>query len=443
MNRKTLWITGLFLSLCLGSILHQSAAAADPQPKWVQNLNCNPAEQKYQGLEYCTWKDPDTGVYSHVIVIDLTSTGIKLEYVIAEGKNRSGKPVECRDVNIPSVSTKGDGCRDVDNEYYYPILSLTDAVARVPDAAAVINTDYGAGDQGKEGEYRGHGPEGLAIIQRTRIDGPVVGDYDKYGSTDPNTNNAVRRPWLLVGEQGPLQSKVKISQIPQDHDDGGNPEPWAYTGVGGGPWLVKDGDVQKDDIANCSGAFANSCSNGKAQTAVGISEDGRWLFFVVNPHTSTLENMATMLKDDLDIRQAIKFDGGGSSQLWFGGKSSNNRVVKGDRQLSQYLAIFAGSGSGISVGEPTQPSPSPDDDLSWQEKLLNWWHNTKVYKQWEQIQEKYAEVQKFITDLQELSRNIQDPNWWLDQFNSLTSCGAALLPVLAAGIVWMRRRARR
>ena len=85
-------------------------------------------------------------------------------------------------------------------------MTLSEAVQRFPYAAAVFNSDYGAGDQGSPGEYREQIQEGLAIIQKTRMDGPVVGDFDDPKSSDPNTNNAVRRPWLIIGESTPLQS---------------------------------------------------------------------------------------------------------------------------------------------------------------------------------------------------------------------------------------------
>jgi hypothetical protein len=54
--------------------------------------------------------------------------------------------------------------------------------------------------------------------------------------------------------------------------------------------------------------------------------------------------LTQFMREGLGTWDAIKFDGGGSSQLWYAGRV----ITNGDgRQLSQYLAVLAEPGSGI------------------------------------------------------------------------------------------------
>lgn len=311
------------------------AQAFDPSP-WRQNLSCDPASQKFQGIEYCTAEDGKI----HVLIIDRQSPGVRLEYVIAEGQTREGFG-ECRDVNVPAWGPVRGGCADLDNSNWYPVMSLADAMHRFPRAAAIFNSDYGAGTQGKPGEFRGHGPEGLTVVRGDRLDGPANSDFDAPGN-DPNTNNAVRRPWLAVSEQSSL--RAELNQFARGEDDGGKPD-WIYTAVGGAPWLIRDGEIQDEEIRTCKNA-PNSCYQGAAQTAVGISDNERWLFLVADARKgqTRLRDLAQFMDQKLGAKNAIKFDGGGSTQFAY----ANEAIVKGDgRSLSQYLAVIAPSGHGI------------------------------------------------------------------------------------------------
>jgi hypothetical protein len=276
-------------------------------------------------------------------VVDRYSPGVRLEYTIAEGVDRNGQFGECKDVNIPRWGPVRGGCADPDNPVYYPVMSLDEAAERYPNTAAVINSDYGAGTQ-DEPKSREHGPEGFTVVRGHRLDGPAVGDYDDPVK-DPDRNNAVRRPWLAVGRGTPLWAE--LMQYAPGQDDGSKPD-WVYTGVGGGPWLIRNGQIDEDQIRNCTNTTLHSCQSSVAQTAVGLSQDGRWLFLVVARGKDAL-GIARFLHDQLQAWSAIKFDGGGSSQLWYGGLPPGQRsVTRGDgRRLSQYLAVIAEPGSGI------------------------------------------------------------------------------------------------
>ncbi len=324
----------------LMTICFPSPASAQGPP-WREALACPPADQHYRGLEYCTAADGQV----HVLVVDLHSPGVRLEYVIAEGVDGNGRFGECQDVNVPSYGPVRGGCADPENPAYYPVLSLEEAAARFPDTAAVINSDYGAGTQGRPGEFRGHGPEGLTVVRGERLDGPANGDVD---------DNAVRRPWLAVSRDAPL--RAELGQW--ERDDGSRPD-WMYTAAGGGPWLIRDGVVQSEAIRTCYHVSSASCRAGVAQTAAGLTRDGRWLFLVVDVRRGELFDLAVFLREELDAWEAIKFDGGGSSQLWYGGRT----ITAGDRRrLSQYLAVLAPPGAGIEdtvaaalLAQPTAP----------------------------------------------------------------------------------------
>ena len=411
----------LILLFIIGAFPISSYAQENPAP-WRETLNCAPENQNYTGIEYCTGLNGK----AHVLIIDLHESGIGFEYVIAEGNDRDFTYGECEDVNIPQWSS-GPGCYDPSNSNFYPIMSLLDAVNRHPNAAAVINTDYGATNQ-----ERGHGPEGFAVIHGNRIDGPALNDTD---------NNAERRPWLGISQNPPL--RAEFDQYEKDEDDGSKPE-WVYTGIGGAPWLIKNGQIDKDEISSCKNANSHSCSGPTAQTAIALSQDGRWLYLVVIEDTDANET-AEFLHDKLQPWQAIKMDGGGSSQLWYQGSSIKDHIVfAGDgRKLSQYLAIFAEPGSGIII-EPPSDLPGRLGAI-WQNikdiigerwerlktGLSNWWDQT-MRGLGEQIDAFFANIQRQLEEWVETQLQA-----FLDQL-----CATAILPI-GGLVLWQFRRNRK
>jgi len=392
--------------------------AAPVIPTWRERLWCDAAAQKHRGLEYCTAAAGQV----HVVVVDLQSPGIGLEYVIAEGLNKTGQFGECQDVNVPAYGPVRGGCADKTNPAYYPVMPLDRAVeigkSRTTNLAVVINSDYGAGDQGKPGEFRGHGPEGLTVVRGTRLDGPTNGDKDI---------NAINRPWLAVSRDAPL--RAELSQLAQD--DGGKAA-WVYTGVGGGPWLIRSGVIQTEDIQTCRNC-PGSCYEGAVQTAVGLSQDHRWLFLVIDSRKGKLMDTAQFMREQLAAWDAIKFDGGGSSQLWYSGQF----IARGDgRQLSQYLAVIAPPGSGI---QDTVPSPSLTDQLKALIERLRQTAERQLDKWRQQAEEA---VRRWVAELE------RQASEWLQrelerQVQSLVEqvCGSALAPM--ALVVWLTTRRRR
>lgn len=345
----------VILTWLLGSTVTYAQAPVPPLD-WRRGLHCDPDLQAFNGVLYCTGQDQN-GNPTHVIVADLANPDIRLEYVIAKGYS-DGHPglAECRDVNVPQWAGPAGGCFTPGNRTYYPVMSMATAVERAKEIqpslhpAAIINTDYMAPD-------RTHGPEGLAVIRGQRIDGVINNDTDYNGAL---------RPWIAFGDMpDPTTGMLRAVVGRLARDDDPLPE-WVYTGVGGGPWLVRDGQVysgarncQGDRALNTPGGTSHeSYSSGScrdaAHTAAGLSQDGRWLFLVITT-AGHPDITARYLRDQLGAWNALKFDGGGSSQLWYAG-APNPDVFPSDRPLANFLAVYASAGRGIHL--PLDASPA-------------------------------------------------------------------------------------
>lgn len=446
---------GIFV-LCTLSYTKVSAQASE-EPLWSQKLNCADQNQLYQGLEYCTYSEGDQDV--HVVVIDLyDELGLRFENILAEGiSNTSSEVAPCLDVNRrvkgvigcddpndfpPPGSTLQDGTPITT---YYPVMSLIKAAARVENNAVVVDTDYGAGTQALP-DSREHGPEGLTIVDGHRIDGVLMDDGD---------NNAVCRPWVAIGENAPY--RVLFGQLGNepDHDpqrcrteaafladDGNKPGQWMHTAFGGAPWLIRDGEKQQDEIDTCRGATLHSCTSDVAQTAVAL--DGRWLYFVVAVGVDA-NGIADFLYDNLQPTHAIKLDGGGSSQLWYGGSAATQN---NSRNLSHYLAILAPAGNGIDWDQPgSEPPPTSE---SWWERitanlkewwdetstgiiqwLSNWWENT-----WNDAQQRFDDW--WQRQKEDIGRRIEQG--LVQALEQL--CSGAAVPSTVVVFVWIQRRRR-
>lgn len=460
--RLRLFVLIAVAAICLLVAPNQHAAALD-RPPWRQNLSCEAELQKFRGIEYCTVENGSI----HVIVVDLRAAGVRFEYIMPEGFDQTcpvGKEndrqqckiVECRDVNRFTKHLGGPGCDDPINRNYYPVMPLEEAEnlarSRFSNIAAVINSDYGAGDQ-KEPASRDHGPEGFTVVQGDRLDGKKMGDSD---------NNAEKRPWLGVSKDAPLHAELLqfgVKELEMPSDDGSKPE-WIYTGVGGAPWMIMKGDVRENDMDQCTEA-SGSCYDGAAQTAVGISQDGRWLFLVADERRgqATLTELAEFMFK-WGAWDAIKFDGGGSTHLWYDGKARTSDNV---RQLSGYLAVIAAPGHGIVDEDEAIPPPTTTPSL-WERivlRLQKWWRPTweRVVRWWEeqqkdvkkrasgevdklkeeaerQLEEKQQEIEKAIQE--EAEKQAQN---FIDAF--FTQClGSTAMLGFAFALVYHRSRRR-
>lgn len=353
----------IVVGLALLPVVPVWAQSTPADADWRAALTCPAAQRQFDGVLYCTGVD-ETGAPVHVVVVDMAERGVAFEYVLPEGITKDSDVLaECRDPNVPAYSGPAGGCAVPGNEAEYPRLRLAEAVARAqtvrrsPALAAVISADYGAPDAT-------HGPEGLMVVRGERLDGATRCDDDF---------NAVLRPWLGLGDAiGPNgMTPAQIGTL--DEDTASVPE-WMYTGIGGGPWLVHNGKVDTQATA-CIGvrtitnpsAVTNCSSNSKrsqplnerygggscrkaSHTAAGLSRDGRWLFLTMSTSDAHPDVLARFLAEKLGVWQALKFDGGGSSHLWFGGDEPLLLDAgRENRRLTNHLALYAAPGDGITL----------------------------------------------------------------------------------------------
>lgn len=280
-------------------------APASAQESAVES-GCSSPNKAYPGITHCTRDNSNT----HVVVIDLEDPHVRFETVLAyDAANTEVRP--------------------------YNKQTVEGMVAGYPGVVAAINADY-FGDP--------HGPEGLTVKNGRRLDGPDVNDED---------GNAVYRSALAIGRtvmdppggKTPIQAEIiRLQEDDQqlDFDD-------RYNVVGGGPQIVFDGawewkrnlpnpryrscydDIITNDIINgeCFRDTGDWDNANKKWTAVGLTGDNQ-MIWVLGLYPDIQDALAAF-----DTRQAIKLDGGGSSQLWF-----NGWPVESGRPVVDSLMVF-------------------------------------------------------------------------------------------------------
>jgi len=366
-NRLSVWLVLVVAGATVVLSTQASTVHADgPVVDWRGNLTCPSEHQVREGALYCTGTDSKQHPV-HVLVVDLTIPSLRFEYIIPKGASDGHDGVqECRDPNRPEWGGPAQGCFVPGNRGLYPRIELPEAIERArevrssPPLAAVVNGDYGA-------HNGNHGPEGLLVIRGERLDGADRCD-DDY--------NAALRPWLGLGEKIDPETGRLPATITRLERDSSPVPAWLYTGVGGGPWLVRDGEVypgardcqgdgilhQIDPVVGCTGnekatpnppkeeGYDSGSCRTAPHTAAGISQDERWLFLAVSTGADHPDVLAQFMKNQLGAWNALKFDGGGSSQLWFSGSSPIRIDPLGEEpHLSNYLALYGPSGNGIEL----------------------------------------------------------------------------------------------
>lgn len=248
----------------------------------VSDPNC---ESAYEGIHYCIEDDGDL----HVIVIDLENPHIRFEMVMAD--------------DVTSVDTTR---RE----------RIEDIVSRPPyedqDVAVAINADYFG---------RQHGPEGLAVKNGRRLDAD--------GGMSQNSN-AVWRSSLAISRLNRVSLGRKNAEELED------PRAYRerfYNAVGGGPLILNYGVVIPNTVACLLERFPVGACRRTIQTAVGLSEDARWLYLAVGEGRD-IQGFARLLRD-YGAFTAIKLDGGGSSQLWYDGEMRHDT----DRPVGNVLLV--------------------------------------------------------------------------------------------------------
>lgn len=124
------------------------------------------------------------------------------------------------------------------------------------------------------------------------------------------------------------------------------PEPWMETVVSGWPMLVADCVPLTASRLPGSDAFTRSPH---PRTAVGLSDDGRTMYFVVADGRRegvpglTLSRLARFMYNELGVCAAMNLDGGGSSAMWVGDEIVNRPSDGVERHVADHLAVIRAS----------------------------------------------------------------------------------------------------
>lgn len=272
-------------------------APSAPAPDAVaQRAACVVVGPVYPGVYHCQRANR-----VHVVVIDLNDPHVRFETVMAHDAGDTHSPMQ---------------------EW------VPDMAARRPGAVAAINGDYFG-----PGEY---GPEGLTIRNGSRLDDLA----------------AMERSALVIGPS-PLDSLGATLPIPAEVvrlASASRVDPRrAYNAIGGGPqivfasaWRWSAGfsfpgyrgcarNLPPEQVVNgeCLADISDWHEPATPWSAAGLTPDHK-MVWVVGPYAHVADTL-----EAFGAETALKLDGGGSSQLWYG-----RTMVHGFRPVANGLLVF-------------------------------------------------------------------------------------------------------
>jgi len=264
-----------WLLLCFLLVLPFSPEMARP--------NCR---SDVKGVTYCVVDGGDT----HLLIIDLSDPYLRVQTVMAN---------DVLDVRPPEEERE----------------SVIAMAKRYRDAGviAAVNADYFGW---------GRGPEGPTVVQGQRLDTPL---------TIMLNPSEYRRATLALSRSG----KAAVTHLnpiallaPDVYRDP------LFNAVSGGPFILREGQVLPEALSCLIDGIPMAACHRNRQTAAGVDASGTTLYLAVTTQRST-GDLAALLRD-YGAFNAMKLDGGGSSQLWYRGRT----LVKSDRDVANALLIF-------------------------------------------------------------------------------------------------------
>jgi exopolysaccharide biosynthesis protein len=239
------------------------------------------------GITYCVEDQGGT----HVLIVDLTNPRLRVQTAMAN---------DVLDV-WPSEEQRE---------------RVVDMAKRYRDEGVVIavNGDYfGAG----------RGPEGPAVVQGQRLD---------TAETIAANPSDYRRSTLALSRSG---KAAVIHLAPIDFLDPAAYRDVLFNTVSGGPIILLNGQPLPEELSCLIDNIpVNACRRDR-QTVAGVDEQGTTLYLAVSTQRTT-RGLAELLRD-YGAFNALKLDGGGSSQLWYRGRT----LVKSDRDVANALLVLA------------------------------------------------------------------------------------------------------
>jgi exopolysaccharide biosynthesis protein len=110
--------------------------------------------------------------------------------------------------------------------------------------------------------------------------------------------------------------------------------------VGGALVLIRDREIITDH--SCEKTIESFRLNKHARTAVGIRDNGDWVFVVIEQYQKGLGGMTIAELSNfiygLELKDAVNLDGGSSSKMVIGGEIMNPSVI--DKPVSDAILIF-------------------------------------------------------------------------------------------------------
>lgn len=239
-----------------------------------------------KGITHCLEDDGDT----HLLIIDLSDPHLRVQTVMAN---------DVLDV-WPSKEER-EGVFDMAKRY------------RTDGVIAAINADYFGADRG---------PEGPAVVQGQRLDTPLTialnpSDYRRTTLTVSRSGKAAVTHLNPIGSLAPFVYRDPL-----------------FNAVSGGPIILYNGVVLPEALSCLFDGIPMGACRRDRQTAAGVDETGKLLYLLASEQRST-RRMAELLRD-YGAFTAMKLDGGGSTQLWYRGRT----LVDSDREVANALLIF-------------------------------------------------------------------------------------------------------
>ncbi len=255
-------------------------------------LPLSPAEARsncrsdMQGVTYCVEGGGDT----HLLIIDLSNPYLRVQTVMAH---------DLLDVWPPEVER--ESVSDMAKRY------------RNDGVIAAINADYfGAG----------RGPEGPTVVQGQRLDTPLT------IALNPSRYRRATLALSRSGQAAATRLNPVDSLAPSVYRD------LLFNAVSGGPIILYNGSVLPEALSCLIDGIPMEACRRNRQTAAGVDETGRTLYLAASTTRST-SSMAQLLRD-YGAFNALKLDGGGSTQLWYRGRT----LVDSDREVANALLVF-------------------------------------------------------------------------------------------------------
>jgi hypothetical protein len=239
-----------------------------------------------KGITYCVEDGGDT----HLLIIDLNDPYLRVQTVMAHDVQDVWPPEEERESVI-----------DMARRY------------RTAGAIAAINGDYFGADRG---------PEGPTVVQGRRLDTPltIALNPSRYRRT---TLALSRSGQAAIAHLNPIGSLAPL--VYRDP---------LFNAVSGGPIILVNGVVLPEALSCLFDGIPIGACRRDRQTAAGVDETGTILYLLASEQRST-SGMAELLRD-YGAFTAMKLDGGGSTQLWYRGRT----LVESDRAVANALLVF-------------------------------------------------------------------------------------------------------